>query len=97
MTTQVMFKIDPVIKRKVQLKAKREGYTYSDILQSASRAYLEGKYKMVGLVPKGWEEVPMTKKEQAKLEKARKEFKEGKYYTIDQIRHELGIPRKSSV
>ena len=96
MTTQVIFKIDPVIKRKVQLKARSEGFTYSDILQSASRAYLEGRYKMAGLVPEGWEEVPMTKREVAKLEKAREYFKKGNYYTLNQIRNELGLQRKSS-
>ena len=91
MTTQVIFKIDPAIKRKVQIKAKREGYTYSDILQSASRAYLEGKYKMVGLVPKGWEEVPMTKREMAELKKAREYFKSGDYRLWSDVKHELDL------
>ena len=61
MTTQVIFKIDPVLKKRAHKKAQAEGFTYSEMLQSATRAYVEGKYQMAGFVPSDWEPVGITR------------------------------------
>lgn len=91
MTTQVIFKIDPVLKKRAQNKAKAEGTTYSDVLQSATRSYLDGVYKMGAFVPVGWEEIPMTKREKLELKKARESFKKGDYRLWSDVKHELDI------
>ena len=43
MTTQVIFNIDKKLKERAQKKAKRDGLSFSDILQMSTRAYVEGK------------------------------------------------------
>ena len=90
MTTQVIFKLDRALKKKAQKKAAQEGISFSPMLQLATRSYVDGKLD-VGIVPKGWERVRMTKAEIKKAKEAREEFKKGKYYTTDQIRNELGL------
>ena len=90
MTTQVIFKIDKELKKKAQKKAAAEGISLSIVLKSAMESYTEDGFK-VGLIPKGWEPVKMTKSEVKKAQKATEEFKKGNYYTTDQIRHELGL------
>ena len=91
MITQVIFKIDPKLKKAAQKKAASEGITYSDILQSATRMYVEGKYQMAGFVPADWEPIKLTKTELAKIKKAQENFKNGNYYTLQELRNELGI------
>jgi len=91
MTTQVIFKIDPVLKKRAHKKAQAEGFTYSEMLQSATRAYVEGKYQMAGFVPSDWEPVGITREELVKIKRARENYRKGNYYTVDQVRHELGI------
>ncbi len=43
MTTQIMFKIDPKIKKAIQRRAKKEGIALSDIFQSTARDFAEGR------------------------------------------------------
>lgn len=49
MTTQVIFKIDPKIKRAAIRKAKNEGITFSSMLKFATRAYVNDQLQ-VGLI-----------------------------------------------
>ena len=58
MTTQVIFKIEPKLKRQAVQKAKREGTTYSSVLKFATMAYVGGEFS-VGLVREN--EVPNAK------------------------------------
>jgi predicted transcriptional regulator len=95
MTTLVTFKIDPKLKAQAQKKAASEGRTYSDILQSATKSYVDGSYVMAGFVPADWEPIKMTKKEIAEIKKARENYRKGNYYTIEEIRNELGIQHRS--
>lgn len=48
---QVIFKIDKRIKEKAMRKAKSEGLAFSDVLKSATRAYIDNEFE-VGLVYK---------------------------------------------
>ncbi|HEY4515222.1 MAG TPA: hypothetical protein VJJ22_03645 [Candidatus Paceibacterota bacterium] len=89
-TTQVIFKIDPKFKKAAQQRAEREGSTYSAFLQSATRAYVDGVLRM-GIIPANIPEFKPTKKDLVKLKKARENYKKGDYYTLDQVKHELGI------
>jgi hypothetical protein len=90
MTTQVIFKLDRDLKKKAQKKAAAEGISFSTMLNLATRSYVEGKLS-VGVIPHGFERVRMTKAEKLKLQKARRNYKNGNYYTLDQVKHELGI------
>lgn len=51
MTTQVNFNIDTDLKRRAMRKADKEGVTLSFILQSATKAYVDGSINF-GLVEK---------------------------------------------
>ncbi len=48
MTTQVVFKVDPIVKSQAMRRAKREGIPFASVLKMATRAYAEGKFT-VGL------------------------------------------------
>ncbi len=87
MTTQVIFKIDPVLKKKAQKKAAQDGVTFSDVLQSATRSYIEGDYELK-FRPKMKEFAP-TKRELAELKKARADYKAGKYELWSDVKDEL--------
>lgn len=89
MTTQVIFKIDPKLKKAAQKKAAQSGFTYSDILQSATRSYVDGDLELK-LVPKMPEFKP-TKKDLLELKKARENYRKGNYYTLEQVKRDLGI------
>ena len=52
MTTQIMFKIEEKLKKAAQKKAKRAGITLSDLYQSATRSFVEGRLN-VGLMESG--------------------------------------------
>ena len=58
MTTQVIFKIEPKLKRQAVQKAKREGTTYSSVLKFATRSYINGDFRS-GLVREN--EIPNAK------------------------------------
>lgn len=73
MTTQVIFKIDPAIKAKAQIKAKKQGSTYSAFLQQATYAFVEDDLGL-GLInrPK------LNNKTKKILERELKDIKAGK-------------------
>lgn len=73
MTTQVIFKIDPVIKAKAQIKAKKHGSTYSAFLQQATYAFIEGDLGL-GLIDRP----KLNKKTVRELKKISQDIKEGK-------------------
>ncbi len=50
MTTQIVFKIDPKLKKAAQKRAAREGITLSDLFQSAAQSFVAGKVT-IGLTP----------------------------------------------
>ncbi len=91
-TTQVIFKISPELKKRAQNKAFSQGVTYSDVLQSATRAYVDGDYELK-FVPKIKEFVP-TKRDLAELKKAREDFKNGDYRLWSDVKHELDRKHK---
>ena len=43
MTTQVVFKIDPTVKKEAMRRAKREGVPFASVLKMAAKAYAEGR------------------------------------------------------
>ncbi len=43
MTTQIIFKIEDKLKKAAQRRAKEEGITLSDLFQSTTRDFVEGK------------------------------------------------------
>ena len=43
MTTQIMFKIDPKLKKVIQKRARKQGIALSDLFQSTARDFAEGK------------------------------------------------------
>jgi len=43
MTTQIMFKIEDKLKKAAQKRAKKEGITLSDLFQSATKSFVEGR------------------------------------------------------
>ena len=92
MTTQVIFKIDKDLKKKAQKKAAMDGFTYSDFLKSATRAYLADEFEFK-LVPKVKEFVP-TKKELVELAKARADYAAGKYVSWEALKNELDHKHK---
>ena len=92
MTTQVIFKIDPVLKKKAQQKALSQGVTYSDVLKSATRAYVEEEFEL-RFVPVLREFTP-TKRDLAELKKAREDFKKGNYRLWSDVKHELDLKHK---
>ncbi len=47
MTTQVIFKIDKKIKTQAQKKARKNGLTFSDVLQMATYAYVRDDFEPV--------------------------------------------------
>ena len=47
MTTQVIFKIDPKLKKKAQQKAARDGIALSDFLRAITKAYLANDLEFV--------------------------------------------------
>ena len=46
MTTQVVFKVDPVVKSQAMRRAKREGVPFASVLKLATKAYAEGKFSV---------------------------------------------------
>jgi antitoxin component of RelBE/YafQ-DinJ toxin-antitoxin module len=42
MTTQVVFKINPAVKREAMRRAKREGVPFASVLKLVTKAYAEG-------------------------------------------------------
>ena len=46
MTTQVVFTIDPAVKKKAMKRAKREGVPFASFLKLATKAYAEGKFNI---------------------------------------------------
>ncbi|OGG45127.1 hypothetical protein A2673_01970 [Candidatus Kaiserbacteria bacterium RIFCSPHIGHO2_01_FULL_50_13] len=46
MTTQVVFRVDPVIKKAAMRRAKREGVPFASMLKLATKAYAEGKFNV---------------------------------------------------
>jgi len=46
MTTQVVFKVDPAVKREAMRRAKREGVPFASVLKLATKAYAEGRFSI---------------------------------------------------
>ncbi len=46
MTTSIIFKIDPKLKKAAQARAKKEDISLSSILQFATRSFAEGRLNM---------------------------------------------------
>ncbi|OFZ54289.1 MAG: hypothetical protein A3D92_09210 [Bacteroidetes bacterium RIFCSPHIGHO2_02_FULL_44_7] len=92
MTTQVIFKISPELKKKAQKKAAQDGVTFSDVLQSATRSYVEGEFEL-SFRPKIKEFKP-TKRDLAELKKAREDFKKGDYRLWSDVKRELDRKHK---
>ncbi|MEK7536125.1 MAG: hypothetical protein AAB590_03925 [Patescibacteria group bacterium] len=92
MTTQVIFKIDPKLKKEAQRKASSQGFSYTDILQSMTRAYVNDDFELK-IVPKFKEFVP-TRKDLISLRKARENFKKGNYFTLEEVKRELGLHKQ---
>ena len=75
MTTQVIFKIDPAIKKKAQKKAKEYGSTFSAYLQQATYALLDGSIRP-GLLQQPEEK--FNAKTLKELKQISKDIKKGK-------------------
>ncbi|MEK7194520.1 MAG: hypothetical protein AAB660_02425 [Patescibacteria group bacterium] len=69
MTEQVIFKIDGKLKAKAMKKAKKDGITFSSVLQNATKAYVRDDFE-VGFV--------YSPKLIRDVRQAEKEIKEGK-------------------
>ena len=89
MTTQVIFKIDPVLKKKAQMKAGELGATYSDFLKTATKWFVEGEIEYAP--PRIIQEFTPTKRDLVELKKAREDFKKGNYSTLEEVKRELGL------
>lgn len=46
MTTQVVFKINPAVKKEAMRRAKREGVPFASVLKMAAKAYAEGRFSV---------------------------------------------------
>ncbi|MBI4093501.1 hypothetical protein HY417_00925 [Candidatus Kaiserbacteria bacterium] len=46
MTTQVVFKIDPAVKKEAMKRAKREGIPFASVLKMAAKAYADGRFSV---------------------------------------------------
>lgn len=44
MATQVVFKVDPAVKKAAMRRAKREGIPFASVLKLATKAFADGKF-----------------------------------------------------
>lgn len=77
MTTRVIFNTDKKLKAAAMRKAKRQGLTYSAVLNLATRAYVNNDLK-IDLVGEA-------------LERGREDVRQGRIYTEEEVRHHLGL------
>lgn len=77
MTTKVIFNTDKKLKEAAMRKARKEGLTYSAVLNIATRAYVNDNMKIAAF--------------DRDLEKALEEMREGKFYTHKQVVQMLGL------
>ncbi|MEK7192894.1 MAG: ribbon-helix-helix protein, CopG family [Patescibacteria group bacterium] len=101
MITQILFNIDSDIKKKVALRAKREGISVSDVFKFAAREYAEEKID-IGVIQRT--EIPNTRtaKRWAKIDE---DIKKGKklspsfdnvYDFLADLEKEVALSRKKS-
>ncbi len=77
MTTRVIFNTDEKLKEAAMRKAKRQGLTYSAVLNLATRAYVNDEL-----------EVDLLARD---LAEARAQIRHGKAYTEKEVRYSFGL------
>lgn len=90
MQAQVLFKIDRALKEKAMKRAAAQGLSFGTVLKLATSAYAQGEIN-VSMVPKNVPVVKPTKHDLAEIRRAEENFKKGNYYTLSQVKRELGI------
>lgn len=83
-TTRIIFNVDKKLKAKAQKVAEREGITLTSYLSLALSDFASGK-KVLGIMEPFFEEENATKADMKAIEEAKKEFKEGKYITSEEL------------
>jgi len=78
MNTRVIFNTDKKLKEAAMRKAKRQGLTLSAFLNIATRAFVE-------------DELELTVSEQKRLVQARKEIRQGKVFTEEEVLRRFNI------
>lgn len=77
MTTKTIFNMDAKIKKAAMRKAKKDGWTLSSFLNFATREYVDGNIG-ISILNK-------------KIEQARKDIRDGKYITHEDLVKKLKI------
>ncbi|MEI7719828.1 MAG: hypothetical protein WCI89_01300 [bacterium] len=80
MNVKVIFNTNKKLKEAAMKKARKEGLTYSAVLNIATEAYVGDRLKITAL--------------EQHLEKAREEIRQGRYYTHEQVMRKLGLSSK---
>jgi hypothetical protein len=90
MQAQVLFKIDRAVKEKAMKRAQAQGLSFGTMLKLATSAYAMGELS-VSLVPSNVRIVKPTKNDIIEIKRANENFAKGNYYTLNQVKRELGI------
>ena len=77
MTTKVIFNVDKKLKEAAMKKARKQGLTYSAVLNLATRAYVKNEI-----------EVDMLARD---LEEARRAIREGRVSSLEETARRLGV------
>ena len=77
MNVKVIFNTNKKLKDAAMKKARKEGLTYSAVLNIATQAYVGDRLEITAL--------------DRKLEQAREEIRQGRYYTHEQMLKMLGL------
>lgn len=91
MTTQVIFKIDPKLKKAAQKKAAMEGRTLSSFLKSAMYSYANNELNYGLVIPSNIPVVKPTKRDLAEIKQAKQDLALGNYRSWSEVRDELDI------
>lgn len=79
MTTQIMFKIDPKLKKAAQIRARKEGISLSDLYKYATKSFVDGKMKL-GMIFEEESLDDYTKESIIALREGLADIKHGRYF-----------------
>ena len=91
MNTQIIFNIQPDLKKKVQKRAAAEGIALGTVLKLATQAYADGILN-VTLAQRGMPIFEPTQSDIAELAQARKDHKAGAFSLWSDLKHDLDHP-----